>query len=84
MKTSQALLICGCFAEGLEVAFEVGEFYFHLFREDEDGSFFFELSIFGVNNNHCMSMDVADIGVDDGFLRFDLAAELEIRVPLED
>lgn len=45
MKTSQALLICGCFAEGIETAFDYGGKYYHLFVTEEVEGRFFNLDI---------------------------------------
>lgn len=85
MKTSQALLVCGCFAEGIATAFEHGDKFYRLILTVEGGNHFFELNIIEIRAKaKFVSFPIADIGVDDGYLRFDLGAEIELRIPLED
>lgn len=85
MKTSQALLICGCFEEGIDTAFVHGGKYYHLFVKEEVEGRSFDLGIHELDRLlKSVSFPVADVAVNDGYLVFDLGAELDIRIPLED
>lgn len=85
MKTSQALLLCGCFAEGISAAFDYGDKLYRLTIVVEGDDRFFELNISGLCADAVpFSFPIADMSVGNGFLTFDLGAELEIRIPLED